>query len=144
VLTNINSKPTRLKIGIQLCLAVAALEFVFLKVNSWAFLVLALSPLPIFLAVRQARAQNPLFLLTILMLAISSVFLFVDQNNHPVVMSGPAGFVSTLCGAVIWIAGEGLRNVEGARLSNDADSVGGADRRDPDGYRATLSWLRTR
>ena len=54
-----------------------------------AFLVLALSPLPIFLAVPQARAQNPLFLLTILMLAISSVFLFVDQNNHPVVMSGP-------------------------------------------------------
>ena len=108
-----------------LCLAVAALEFVFRKVNPWAFLVLALSPLPFFLAVRQARAQNPLFLLTILMLAISSVLLFVDQNNYPVAISGPAGFASTLCGAVIWIASEDLRNVEGARLSDHADSVVG-------------------
>ena len=144
LLTNIHPKSRMLKVGMLLCLAAAGVEFVFLNVNPWAFLMLSLSPLPFFLAVRQGRAQNPLFLLTIFMLAISSVFLFVDQNNHPVVMSGPAGFVSTLCGAVIWIAGEGPRNVEGARLSNDADSVGGADRRDPDGYRATLSWRCTR
>jgi hypothetical protein len=75
LLTHINPKSTRLKAGMLLCLAAAALEFVFLKVNPWAFLVLALSPLPFFLAVRQARSQNPLFLLTIIMLAISSVFL---------------------------------------------------------------------
>jgi membrane-bound serine protease (ClpP class) len=125
LLTNINPKSTRRKAGMLLCLAAAALEFVFLKVNPWAFLVLALSPLPFFLVVRQARSQNPLFLLTIIMLAISSVFLFVDQNNRSAVNMGLAGSVSTLCGAAIWITTEGLRNAEGARISSDPDSVVG-------------------
>lgn len=125
LLSNINPKSTMLKVGMGLCLAASGVEFIYLNVNPWAFLVLALSPLPFFLAVRQARARNPLFLITIFMLAISSVFLFVDQNNRPVVNYGLAGFVSTLCGAVIWITTEGIRNAEGARLSSDPDSVVG-------------------
>ncbi|HEU0293075.1 MAG TPA: NfeD family protein [Anaerolineales bacterium] len=125
LLTNINSKSTLLKVGMVLCLVAADVEFFYLKVNPWAFLVVALSPLPFFIAVRQARAQNPLFLLSILMLAIGSVFLFVDQNNRPILIFGPAGFVSTMCAAIIWIATDGLRNAEGARLSNDPDSVVG-------------------
>jgi membrane-bound serine protease (ClpP class) len=125
LLTNLNPKSTMLKIGMVLCLVAAGVEFVYLKVNPWAFLVVALSPLPFFIAFRQGRAQNPLFLISILMLTISSVFLFVDQNNRPVVINGPAGFVSTMCGAVIWIATESIRNAEGARLSNDPDSVVG-------------------
>jgi len=125
LLTNINPKSSRLKVGMALCLVAAAVEFVYLKVNPWAFLALALSPLSFFLAVRQARSHNPLFLLSILMLTISSIFLFVDQNNRPVVNYGLAGFVSSKCGAFIWITTEGIRNAEGARLSNDPDSVVG-------------------
>jgi membrane-bound serine protease (ClpP class) len=125
LLTNINPKSTMLKVGMVLCLVAAGVEFVYLKVNPWAFLVVALSPLPFFIAIRQARPQNPLFLISILMLAISSVFLFVDQNNRPVVNYGLAGFVSTLCSALIWITTDGIRNAEGARLSNDPDSVVG-------------------
>lgn len=125
LLGNIHPKSRMLRVGLLLCLAAAGVEFIYLKVNPWAFLVLALSPLPFFLAVRQARAQNPLYLLSILMLTVSSVFLFVDQNNRPAVISGPAGFVSTLCGSVIWITSEGLRNAEGVRLGNDPDSVVG-------------------
>ncbi len=125
LLTNINPKSTMLKVGMVLCLVAAGSEFAYLKVNPWAFLVVALSPLPFFIAVRQARAQNPLFLISILMLAIGSVFLFVDENNRPLVSHGIAGFVSTLCSAIIWISTEGIRNAEGARLSNDPNSVVG-------------------
>jgi len=125
LLTNINPKSTLLKVGMVLCLIAAGIEFVYLKVNPWAFLVVALSPLPFFIAVRQARAHNPLFLISILMLTISSIFLFVDQDNRPVVINGPGGFVSMLCGSLIWIATDRIRNAESARLSNDPDSVVG-------------------
>ena len=125
LLTNINPKSRMLKVGMVVCFVAAGVEFVFLKVNLWAFLVVALSLLPFFIAVRQARAQNPLFLISILMLAISSVFLFVDQNNRPVANFGITGFVSTMCGAFIWITSEGIRNAEGARLRDDPDSVVG-------------------
>jgi membrane-bound serine protease (ClpP class) len=125
LLSHIHPKSTMLKVGMAFCLVAAGVEFVYLKVNPWAFLVVALSPLPFFIAVRQGRPQNPLFLLSIFMLAISSVFLFVDQDNRPAVNFGLAGFVSTMCAAVIWITSEGLRNAEGVRLSNDPNSVVG-------------------
>jgi membrane-bound serine protease (ClpP class) len=122
-LTNLHPKSTKLKVGMVLCVAAAGIEFIYLKANPWAFLVAALSPLPFYLAVHQARPHNLLFLLSIFMLAISSVFVFVDQNNRPAVNYGIAGFVSTLCSAVIWITAESMRNSEGARLGNDPDSV---------------------
>lgn len=121
----INPKSTRLKVVMLLCFAAAGIEFVFLDVNPWAFLVLALSPLPFFIAIRQARSYSPLILLSILMLTVSSVYIFVDQNNRPLVLEGPAGFVATLCGACLWITAESNRNKEGAKLSSDPDSVVG-------------------
>lgn len=125
LLTNINPKSTRLRVGMMLCFAGAGVEFFYLRVNPWAFLVVALSPLPFFIAVRQARPQNPLFLISIFMLTISSIFLFVDQNNRPVLFHGIAGFVATICGAFLWITTEGLRNAEGTRLRDDSNSVVG-------------------
>jgi membrane-bound serine protease (ClpP class) len=125
MLTNINPKSIMLRVGMAICLVAAGVEFFYLNVNPWAFLVVALSPLPFFIAVRQARPHNPLFLISILMLTISSVFLFVDQNNRLVVIDGIAGFVSTLCGSFLWIATDRIRNVEAARPGNDPDSVVG-------------------
>jgi membrane-bound serine protease (ClpP class) len=125
MLTNIYPKSTRLKVGMALCLLAAGLEFLYLRVNPWAFLAVALSPLPFFIAVRQARPQNPLFLLSILMITVPSVYLFVDQNNRPLANLGPAVFVSIIGGSCIWIISEGLRNTEGARVGNDPNSVVG-------------------
>jgi membrane-bound serine protease (ClpP class) len=124
LLTSINPRSIPLKVGMALCLIAAGLEFFYLKVNPWAFLVVAISPLPFFIAVHQARAQNPLFLISILMFIMGSVFLFVDPNGRPVDL-GLAGFVYVLCASVLWIATEGLRNAEGGRLHNDPDSVVG-------------------
>ena len=125
LLTNINPKSTIPKVGMVLCFIAAGVEFVFLKVNPWAFLVVALSPLPLFIAIRQERVNSPLFLLTILMLTLGSVYLFVDQNARPVVNFGMAGFVSIICAATIHLLSENMRNAEGARLSNDPNSVVG-------------------
>jgi membrane-bound serine protease (ClpP class) len=125
MLTNINPKSIMLQVGMAICLVAAGVEFFYLNVNPWAFLVVALSPLPFFIAVRQARPHNPLVLISILMLTISSVFLFIDQNNRLVVIDGIAGFVSTLCGSFLWIATDRIRNVEAARPGNDPDSVVG-------------------
>jgi len=125
MLTNIHPRSTMLKVGMVVCLMTAGVEVVYLKVNPWSFLIVALSPLPFFIAVCQARTNNPLFLLSIFMLTVSAAFLFVDQNNQPVVHDGLAGLVSMICGAVLWISSEGLRNAEGRRLSNDPESVVG-------------------
>lgn len=113
------------KAGMILCFAAVGFEFVYLKWNPMALLVVALSPLPFFIAIRQTRMHNPLFLITILMLTLGSVFLFVDENNRPVVNYGLTGLVSVFCATFIWIGIGRMRNAEGARLSNDPDSVVG-------------------
>jgi len=125
LLTFINPKTNWLKIGMAVSLVAAGYELVHLKGNPWAFAVVALSPLPLFIAIRQERVNSPLFLLTILMLTLGSVYLFVDQNNRPVVNFGMAGFVSIICAATIHLLSENMRNAEGARLSNDPNSVVG-------------------
>jgi membrane-bound serine protease (ClpP class) len=116
-------KSTWQKGGMVLCFAAAGYEFVYLKWNPLALLVVALSPLPLFIAIRQARIHSPLFLITILMLTMGSTFLFVDQNNRPAVHYGLAAIVSVFCATFIWIGIGRMRNAEGARLSNDPDSV---------------------
>lgn len=108
-----------------LCFAAAAYEFLYLKVNPWAFLVVALSPLPFFIAMRQRLPRSPLYLITMAMLTIGSVFVFVDENNRPVVNNGLAALVSIFYASFIWIGVERLRSTEGVILSNDPDSVVG-------------------
>jgi membrane-bound serine protease (ClpP class) len=125
LLTDINPKSMKLKIGMALCCVGAGVEFIYLKVNPWALLLVAFSPLPFLITVRQEHAYNPLFLITILMLVIGSVFLFVDQNNRPLVNFGLAGFVSIIYASIIWISTERIRNAEGIRLNNDSDSIVG-------------------
>jgi membrane-bound serine protease (ClpP class) len=125
LLTICNPKSNLPKIGMALCLVVVGYEFVYLKGNPWAFLVVAFSPLPFFIAIRQTPVHLPLLGVTILMLTIGSFFLLVDQNGHPIVNYGLAGLVSALCGSFIWIGAGRMRNAEGARLSNDPDSVVG-------------------
>ena len=120
-----DQKSTWQKVGMVLCFAAAGYEFVYLKWNPLALLVVALSPLPLFIAIRQARLNSPLFLITILMLTMGSTFLFVDQNNHPGVNYGLAAIVSVFCGTFIWIGIGRMRNAEGVRLSNNPDSVVG-------------------
>lgn len=120
-LADIYSQTTILKIGMVFCVIATVLGLLYLRVNPWAFLVVALSPLLFSSAVRQARPGNPLFLISIFMLVIGSYFLFVDQDNLPLV-SNRVVWVSVLSATFIWISTERLRNVEGVRLSDVPES----------------------
>jgi len=85
------------------CLLAGTAEFFILDGNPWAFLIVVLSPLPYFIAMRQERLHNPLFLLTIFMLTIGSAYLFVDENGRPFANLGLAGMVSVFGGLFVWV-----------------------------------------
>lgn len=123
-LGDINSKIMVLKIGMVFCIIAIVLGFLYLRINPWAFLVVGLSPLLFSSAVRQARPQNPLFLISIFMLVIGSYFLFVDQDNQPLV-SNRVVVVSVLSAIITWISTERLRNVQGVRLIDAPESLVG-------------------
>ena len=92
------------KVGaMAICFLAGIAEFFLLDGNRWAFLIVVLSPLPYFIAMRQERLHNPLFLLTIFMLTIGSAYLFVDENGRPLVKLGPVGMVSIFGGLLVWL-----------------------------------------
>ena len=101
------------------CFLAGIAEFFTLDGNPWAFLVVVLSPLPYFIAVRQERRHNPLFLLTIFMLTIGSAYLFVDDIQRPLANLGPAGMVSVFGGLFIWLVVERRRTTGKAPFIGD-------------------------
>ena len=101
------------------CILAGTAEFFILDGNPWAFLVVVLSPLPYFIAVRQERRHNPLFLLTIFILTIGSAYLFVDEKGRPLANLGPAGMVSVFGGLFIWLVVERRRTTGKAPFIGD-------------------------
>jgi membrane-bound serine protease (ClpP class) len=98
------------------CLLAGTAEFFILDGNPWAFLVVVLSPLPYFIAMRQERLHSPLFLFTIFMLTIGSAYLFVDENGRPLTNLGLVGMVSVVGGLFIWLVIERRRTAGKAPL----------------------------
>jgi len=90
-------------VAMAFCILAGVAEFFALDGNPWAFLIVVLSPLPYFVAVRQERLHSPLFLFTIFMLTIGSAYLFVDENQRPLANLGIAGMVSVFGGLFIWL-----------------------------------------
>ena len=108
------------KVGaIAFCFLAGIAEFLILHGNPWAFLIVVLSPLPFFIATRQERRHNPLFLITIFMLTIGSAYLFTDDLHRPLANLGPAGMVSVFGGLFIWLAVERRRTVGKATFIGD-------------------------
>ena len=122
--TAYHPKSTWPKVLMALCFLVGGYEFVYLKGNPWAFLVMALSPLPFFLAMRQSRIYSPLILITILMLSLGSAFLFVDEDRRLVNYS-LVGFVSVFSALYIWIVMGRLGKAQGTSPSDDPGSLVG-------------------
>lgn len=124
ILGLIHSKKITLNMGVALFFVATMLGFLYLRVNPWAYLAVALSPVLVSTAVRQGRAHNPLYIIAIFMLALGSFFIFVDQDNNALVTNRSA-WVSVLSAAILWISIEGLRNARGVSLSSDPTSVVG-------------------
>jgi len=98
------------------CLLAGTAEFFILDGNPWAFLIVVLSPLPYFIAMRQEQLHNPLFMLTIFMLTIGAAYLFVDENHRPLANLGAVGMVSVFGGLFIWLTVERRRTAGKAPL----------------------------
>ena len=113
------------ELGMLICLGLAWYELTHLEPNLWALLVVALTPLPFIIAIRQARLRLPLLALTILMLAVASFFLFVDENGRPAVNFLLAGGVSILSAVFLWFAVERGLKAQAARPVNDPDLLVG-------------------
>jgi membrane protein implicated in regulation of membrane protease activity len=93
------------KVGaMTFCILAGTAEFLNLDGNPWAFLVVVLSPLPYFIAMRQERFHSLLIVFTIFMLTIGSAYLFEDDIRHPLANLGPVGLVSTFGGLFVWLS----------------------------------------
>ena len=108
------------KVGaMAFCLLAGLAEFFILDGNPWAFLVVVLSPLPYFIAMRQERLHSLLYILTIFMLSIGSAYLFVDENGRPLAKLGLAGMVSVFGGLFVWLLVQSRRPADKAPLIGD-------------------------
>jgi membrane-bound ClpP family serine protease len=94
-----------------------------LELNPRALLVVALSPLLFHFAIRQTSVHLSLVVLAILMLALGSFYLFLDENGHPVINYRLAGLIFSLYSIFLWITIGGMRNAEGVRLNHNPDSM---------------------
>ena len=99
-----DTKYSLLKVGATaFCFLAGIAEFFLLNGNPWAFLIVVLSPLPYFIAMRLEQFHSPLFMVTIFMLSIGSAYLFVDENGRPLANLGPAGMISVFGGLLVWL-----------------------------------------
>jgi membrane-bound ClpP family serine protease len=89
-------------VAMAFCFLAGIAEFIVLHGNPWAFLIVVLSPLPYYIAMRQERFHSALYMFTIFMLSIGSAYLFVDENGQPLAKLGIAGMISVFGGLFVW------------------------------------------
>ncbi len=115
-------KSILLKVGMVVCLAVAGFEISQLRANPWALMVVALSPVPFFVAVRQPRSYSFLAIISILMLAIGVFLTFWDEEGN--LMRIPFdGLIIIICSRAIWILFLRARDARPRSLSDNPDSI---------------------
>jgi len=92
--------------ALMACLLAAAYIAYWLGINLWAAIVLALSIVPFFVALRAKRWRIPLLIVTFLLLTVGSVFLFTGANGWPRVNPLLSAIVSLLSGGFIWFSAD--------------------------------------
>lgn len=124
ILAAVKPKSIPLKVGMAACLVAAGYAFSQLDGNIWALLVVALSPLPFLVAIRQPRPNSTLAILTIAMLTLGSVFLFWTADGWLYLMP-LAGLVAIVCGRILWILFLRIREGRRTRLGDNPNSLVG-------------------
>jgi len=92
--------------ALMVCLLAAAYIVYQFGINLWAAIVLALSVVPFFVALRAKKWRIPLLIATFLLLTVGSVFLFTGLNGWPLVNPLLSVIVSVLSGAFIWFSAD--------------------------------------
>ncbi|GAB4487588.1 MAG: hypothetical protein OHK0031_11600 [Anaerolineales bacterium] len=86
-----------------LLLAAAGYAALTLGINPWALFALMVSVAPFLLALRQPRARMLFLLVTILLVAGGSIFLFTNASGQPLVHPLLALVVSLLSGGFLYL-----------------------------------------
>lgn len=121
-MANLNKKPKFMNIGIGLVFIATVLAFLYLRINPWAFVIVALSPFAFAYSVQEGKSQRQtqklLRLFAIFTLAIAPFYLFRNQDNEPAT-SARWAWTSGVTATILWLSAEGLRNREGERSLSD-------------------------
>ena len=112
-------------IGFVICLALAWYEISQLKANPWDLIIVVLSPIPFYVAVRTSRLHFPLLLLSLMALTIGAYFIFTDQNAAPTVNLNLVMGVSFLSALFAWAAYNRQIQKQNEKGIYDPDSVVG-------------------
>ena len=124
IVSAVKPKFTPVIIGMPVSLVAAGFEIFQLNANPWALIVVAVSPLLFFVAVRQRRTNSALIILSILMFTVGIFFIFWDQEGR--LISIPFdGFIAIICASTIWILYVRYRSSLPRHLGDDPDSVVG-------------------
>lgn len=91
-----------LEVGALVCLAVAGYAVYNLSFNLWALIVMGASLVPFLFAIRQPK-RGILLALSLLLLAVGSVFLFARENGLPAVNPFVALAVSAFVTVFLWM-----------------------------------------
>ena len=112
-------------VGFVICLALTWYEISQLKANPWDLIIVVLSPIPFYVAVRTSRLHFPLLFLSLIALTIGSYFVFTDQNGTPTVNLNLVMGVSFLSALFAWAAYNRQIQKQNEKGIYDPDSVVG-------------------
>jgi len=93
-----------------------------LETNTIALVVVGLSLIPFFLAIKQQSNRTLWLVLSILMLTAGSIFLFTDNSGKPLVNFFLAGTISLLCAIFLWLSITRGIQVASTKVILDPDS----------------------
>jgi membrane-bound serine protease (ClpP class) len=113
-----------IELGALLLFGATAYMISRLGMNPWALVVLVLSVIPFFLALRNKHSVIYL-IISIVMLIGGSIFIFIGPNGRPLVDPIIAVIVSILSGSFIWIAAtKSIQAQQAKKFHNPDDIVG--------------------
>lgn len=112
-------------LGVVICLAIAWYEISQLKAELWALVIVVLSPIPFYLAIRTSRLHFPLLLLSLMILTIGSYYIFIDQNGASMVRLNLVIVVSFISALFAWGAYNRQIQKQNEEGNYDSDSVVG-------------------
>ncbi|MDX1378268.1 MAG: NfeD family protein [Anaerolineales bacterium] len=112
------------EVGAFFCIALAGYAVYNLSFNWWALLLVSLSVVPFFYSIQKPKREIYLGI-SILLLAVGSIFFFTTQTGGPAVNLFVALSASALVSGFLWIAvGKSLQAAH-ARPAHDLDALVG-------------------
>lgn len=112
-------------VGFVICLALTWYEISQLKATPWDLIIVVLSPIPFYVAVRTSHLHYPLLFLSLMALTIGSYFIFTDQNGTPTVNLTLVEAVSLLSALFALVAYYRQKQKQNEKGIYDPDSVVG-------------------